>query len=178
MNREDRAAVPDSRGTYALMLRCGRARSVIVGSLGVLPLLPGVYLYVGSAFGPGGLRARLSRHAACGKIKRWHIDYVRMRMSLVGAWFSTAPQHLEHDWAERVLVLPGATNPMPRFGASDCSCASHFVRFSDYGSSHPSIAAALTDVAPDLGYLEAGLLRGLARRGCVSDNGKGLRERY
>jgi Uri superfamily endonuclease len=38
-------------------------------------ILPaGRYLYCGSAKGPGGLKARLSRHMRRGKSVRWHID--------------------------------------------------------------------------------------------------------
>ncbi|BEP16744.1 GIY-YIG nuclease family protein [Pyrofollis japonicus] len=48
-----------------------------------LCLGPGLYVYIGSACGPGGLGARLRRHL-CGKRKKmhWHIDRL---LSLPGA---------------------------------------------------------------------------------------------
>ena len=38
-------------------------QEVPIGKLGVLHMLPGIYVYVGSALGPGGLAARIERHA-------------------------------------------------------------------------------------------------------------------
>ncbi len=49
----------DAKGTYVLVMRLGRLRRVRVGRLGVQEFPAGLYLYVGSAFGPGGLRARI-----------------------------------------------------------------------------------------------------------------------
>lgn len=153
-------------GTYALMLRNRRAQTVQVGALGAMRIVPGVYVYVGSAFGPGGLRGRLSRHVATNKIERWHIDYLRPRTSLACAWFSTSEHHLEHDWARRISSLRAATAPLPRFGASDCRCHSHLFHFSDVDSSDASIGCALAVTAGEsLGRLDGRQLRGLAKRG-------------
>jgi Uri superfamily endonuclease len=158
--------VPDSKGTYALLLRCTRPSRVAVGSLGNVNFAPGLYLYLGSAFGPGGLRARLARHAARHKVKRWHIDYIRPRMSLANAWFSTSALRLEHTWAAAALALAfakGAT-PLARFGASDCKCPSHLVFFPDCDSSRHSIAQTLVvGTAETFSYVDAGALRVLAR---------------
>ena len=41
-------------GTYALVLASQKTGPVRIGRLGTLELQPGVYIYVGSAFGPGG----------------------------------------------------------------------------------------------------------------------------
>lgn len=46
-------------GTYALILRSDSAARVRIGHLGVLAATRGYYVYIGSAFGPGGLAARL-----------------------------------------------------------------------------------------------------------------------
>lgn len=147
------------------MMRCRRAGAVVVGSLGIMRIDLGAYLYLGSAFGPGGLRARLSRHAVRCKIERWHIDYLRPRMSLSCAWFSTSSVNLEHQWAARAIALPTATVPLPRFGASDCRCRSHLVRFPDPDSSRRSIRDTLSGTSVDsFGQLEAAQLRRLARR--------------
>jgi Uri superfamily endonuclease len=125
---------------------------------------PGLYLYLGSAFGPGGLRARLARHAARQKVKRWHIDYVRPRMSLANAWFSTSTLRLEHTWAAATLALANGATPQPRFGASDCRCKSHLVFFPDCDSSSHSIAQSLVvGTAETLSYVDAAALRALAR---------------
>jgi Uri superfamily endonuclease len=154
-----------SLGTYALVLRNRQAGSICVGAFGIMRVDPGIYVYVGSAFGPGGLRARLSRHASRRKVKRWHIDYLRPRTSLVGAWFSTASNQLEHDWAVRIGALPTVTIPLLRFGASDCSCDSHLFLFPDSDASGKSIRYAVTEMSGNaFGELGASALRRLARR--------------
>ena len=129
------------------MLRCRRAGAVVVGSLGSMSIEPAVYLYVGSAFGPGGLAARLTRHVSRRKAQRWHIDYLRPRTSLVCAWFSPSPAHLEHDWAARALALRTAWIPLPRFGASDCRSPGHLIRFPDSDASRRSIGETQTEPA-------------------------------
>jgi hypothetical protein len=49
-------------GTYILILRSELNASVEIGAWGQLAIVSGYYAYVGSALGPGGLLARLSRH--------------------------------------------------------------------------------------------------------------------
>ncbi len=62
------------RGLYLLLLELGRSIDPVIAGQRLV-LGPGIYVYVGSACGPGGLRARLSRHL-CGRRRRlhWHID--------------------------------------------------------------------------------------------------------
>jgi Uri superfamily endonuclease len=61
-------------GTYALILACRRTGAVRVGRLGTMQLQPGAYAYVGSAFGTGGLEARLRHHLLPASQPDWHID--------------------------------------------------------------------------------------------------------
>ncbi len=98
--------------------------TIDIGRRGALPLEPGHYVYVGSAFGPGGLAARIRRHLRTEKSLRWHIDYLRARTVFKGAWFSTDTRRLEHRWAGILAGMRGM-RPVPRFGASDCGCATH-----------------------------------------------------
>lgn len=115
--------LPNTPGTYALVFRNHTQRRIPVGALGEVVLMRGYYIYVGSAFGPGGLRARVGRHARIEKTKHWHIDYLRPHLSLIEAWYTSDPEKLEHRWAgllERELSVA-----WPRFGASDCRCPAH-----------------------------------------------------
>ena len=116
-------------GTYVIWLQLGSERQIQVGRLGKVILKPGYYAYVGSAFGPGGVHARLGRHFKTHKKKRWHIDYLRAVCSVREAWVSYDKQRLEHRWADRLMGLKGAWLPAARFGASDCSCAAHLIGF-------------------------------------------------
>jgi hypothetical protein len=46
------------RGTYALVLSLDSATTLRVGRRGAYRIEPGFYVYVGTAFGPGGVKAR------------------------------------------------------------------------------------------------------------------------
>ena len=75
--------------------------------------------YVGSAFGAGGLRARLGHHLAATAEPHWHIDYLLQVANPVEVWYTTADRKLEHHWAEFLEATPHFRAPIPRFGASD-----------------------------------------------------------
>jgi Uri superfamily endonuclease len=120
---------PSAPGTYALLLTCRSHASISVGSLGFLHLQPGFYVYAGSAFGPGGLAARLRHHVGITRRPHWHVDSLRAHAELAAVWFTTAPRRKEHTWARSIGRLPGAQTPFPGFGASDCDCATHLFWF-------------------------------------------------
>jgi len=112
-------------GTYVIVLRADDTRQLTVGRAGTLTIKPGYYLYVGSAFGPGGLRARVGRHLAGSGTCRWHIDYLRAATEAVEAWVLTGDEKMEHRWAAMLADASGVETPMPGFGASDCRCRTH-----------------------------------------------------
>lgn len=111
------------KGTYALIMSCRKTVRPTVGKLGSVKLRPGFYIYVGSAFGPGGIRARVSRHYRRRKKLHWHIDYIRRHTALIEAWHATSTINREHDWASALATQFESGHH--RFGASDCKCASH-----------------------------------------------------
>jgi Uri superfamily endonuclease len=125
----DAKRLPSLSGTYSLLLISHAEKDLQVGSLGRMKLLPGFYLYVGSAFGPGGLRARVTRHVGVEKKLRWHIDYLRAVTELAGVWHTQDPKRQECNWAEALATMTAATVPFPGFGASDCTCCSHLLFF-------------------------------------------------
>jgi len=117
-------------GTYILLLQnhataspLGKVR-VQVGRWREIEFEAGYYLYVGSAFGPGGVRARVLRHCRSEKPLRWHIDFLRAVASPLGAWYTHDPIPREHAWAEVLRGMDGLS-PMRGFGCSDCKCESH-----------------------------------------------------
>lgn len=118
----------DSRpGTYALLLNAPAPATLQVGKLGVLSLQPGCYLYIGSAFGPGGVRARVGHHTRPSPRPHWHIDYVHSHTALTEVWYTYDTMRREHQWAQMLLSLPQISVPLAGFGASDCTCASHLL---------------------------------------------------
>jgi Uri superfamily endonuclease len=118
--------------------------SVIVGKLGTLAIQTGYWVYVGSAFGPGGLNARVSRHLKTAKIKHWHIDYLRAAAQIDAVWYTLGLPSVEHAWAGAFLALPGAQVPLKRFGASDCDCPAHLI-FYDTAPSYEDFSSVVKD---------------------------------
>ena len=111
-------------GTCALILRSDTDSEITIGLWGSLRLSPGYYVYVGSAFGPGGVRARVARHFRRAKRNRWHIDYLRAAVEVECAWCSYEPRRLEHQWAQALERLEDVSC-IAGFGSSDCSCSGH-----------------------------------------------------
>jgi Uri superfamily endonuclease len=128
-------------GTYALIMAAAHPGEIQVGALGTLQVCSGWYIYVGSAFGPGGLGARIGRHLkgqgepvtasaaplAQAKKLHWHIDYLLQVVELRKLWYTTDPARREHAWAGILAGKPGAVLPMQGFGSSDCHCISHLI---------------------------------------------------
>ncbi len=122
-------ALPDAAGAYALVIEL--ASPVAIDRPRRAVLSAGVYVYAGSARGPGGIRARVARHLRRVKPERWHVDRL-----------TASP-----DAALSVIALPGgeecgivaalvrhahATVPVPGFGSSDCrSCPAHLLAIAD-----------------------------------------------
>jgi len=112
-------------GTYALILSSTAKKPVRIGKLGILYLKQGFYVYIGSAFGPGGLKARTSHHLKNSSRPHWHIDYLVPALRLCQIWYTYDPTRREHQWAEVHAGTRGASIPLPGFGSSDCGCRSH-----------------------------------------------------
>lgn len=122
-------------GTYVLLLQSDRSAQISVGKWGEITLKPGFYFYVGSAFGPGGVQARVLRHCRKNKAKHWHIDYLQNHVRPLGAWYSHDAKRLEHHWAQTFLALETAS-AIKDFGCSDCRCESHLF----YSATSPNFA--------------------------------------
>jgi len=118
-----------ARGTYALLIQLRRDATVTVGRLGTFRFPAGYYVYVGSALGPGGLKARLARHRRRQKTLRWHIDYLLAEAEIIGCRVDASGHRLECHWARALLRMPEAQVVAPGLGASDCTCPSHLVHF-------------------------------------------------
>jgi Uri superfamily endonuclease len=125
-------------GTYALVLLSDAIQTLEIGRLGTLTTEPGVYVYTGSAFGPGGVAARVSRHSRRDKPMHWHVDYLRPEVQLLGVWYTYDLQRLECSWSGVLSSMKTASVPLVGFGSSDCKqgCKAHLYFF----PSRPSLA--------------------------------------
>lgn len=87
----------------------------------------------GSAYGPGGLRARLGRHLRGIAKPHWHIDVLRAVAQVEGfCYLPGLPgtgMPVECHWSQALAMLPGVFQPAPGFSASDChaGCRAHLV---------------------------------------------------
>lgn len=120
----DKNLLPASSGAYALLLPLRRRLKAWPGSGPILT--PGLYLYAGSANGPGGIRARVLRHARRKKPRHWHVD--RLTGNARVAAIAALAGGNECAIVEAVSALPQTTVPVPGFGSSDCrTCQSHLL---------------------------------------------------
>lgn len=120
------AQLPSEPGAYALLIEMQTAVTVVLRGVSVR-MPPGRYLYCGSAFGYGGIRARVARHLRRRKPAHWHVDQLtrRGRVQAVLA----APYGNECALFAHFSILDGWEVPAPGFGASDCrTCPAHLLR--------------------------------------------------
>ena len=125
--------LPATTGSYVLLLTIDAPAVLDMPRLGKVQLDAGQYAYVGSAHGPGGLRARVGRHLRVDKPLHWHIDYLTAAIRVVHVVALASAARLECTWAKRLLALNGASVPVPGFGSSDCRnrCPAHLIRLPD-----------------------------------------------
>jgi Uri superfamily endonuclease len=117
------ADVPPLAGAYVLSIQLDGPIKVRIAGRVATTVPEGLYLYCGSARGPGGLHARLRRHMRRHKTLRWHIDQITSRGRVLGAW--VAPGGNECELVGRLSRL---RTPIPGFGSSDCArCRSHLL---------------------------------------------------
>lgn len=123
---DDCTRLPSNAGSYGLLIGISQPVQVDVHRLGC-PVLPaGLYLYCGSAKGPGGIRSRVTRHLKPDKSLRWHVDHLTKNADEIAGFPLTGAG--ECDLLERALRIPGATVPVSGFGSSDCRrCPGHLV---------------------------------------------------
>ena len=132
MVKDINLSIPSAPGCYALQLHLGNPQSLQVGRLGEYKFPTGDYIYLGSALGPGGLKARLGRHLRGDGRLHWHIDWLRTISVVSGYYFLETELSLECHWSRALMTYLGVNVPVPRFGASDCrtsegSCSAHLV---------------------------------------------------
>lgn len=144
---EASARLPPAPGDYLLVWwLTGSQPPVHVGRLGAIRFAPGTWAYAGSAHGPGGLRARLSRHLTPDKPLHWHVDHVAAALAPPSVIAIPGPgkrsgrpvpagghmRRLECDIVRCLLRTVGFLSPIAGFGSSDCrdGCPAHLLHTS------------------------------------------------
>ncbi len=110
------------QGYYVLILEVSEGLVIDTRGGRRFSLDPGLYVYVGSARGPGGLLARIKRHLRRNKKLFWHIDYLTTRESVrIMAVYSLVDMVDPRRDYESLLSarLTKLLEPVEGFGASD-----------------------------------------------------------
>jgi Uri superfamily endonuclease len=124
--------LPREAGAYVLLINLGGPLSLDMPAFRGKSLAPGLYGYCGSAFGPGGIRARVSRHLRGDKPMRWHVDRLTVAGRVEQAGIRIGGR--ECDLAGELLAR-GCMAVLPGFGSSDCrGCPAHLLRMPEYNS--------------------------------------------
>lgn len=115
------------KGAYLLQIELDEALTFALRGQQV-ELPAGIYVYAGSANGPGGIAARVARHMRRAKKPHWHVDALTLTASNITA--RAFPNGSECALVER-LIAAGHEVALPGFGSSDCrSCPAHLLRLS------------------------------------------------
>jgi Uri superfamily endonuclease len=93
--------------------------------LGEINFQAGLYAYVGSA--QNNLELRVKRHLKKEKRLFWHIDYLlnNPASEVTEVYYLEGDKMCECQIAQ---LLSQHSEPVPRFGCSDCNCISHLFR--------------------------------------------------
>ncbi len=114
------------KGAYVLLVLLDKALPVGAGRQKTGHLSPGIHAYVGSAYGPGGLAARIRRHFRADKKVHWHIDRLTLEASGLAAFIV---EHGDECQLARALLETGCAEvTLEGFGSTDClTCSSHLM---------------------------------------------------
>lgn len=117
--------LPQGVGAYILLIHLKTSLILDLPRLPSDSVDPGWYAYAGSAYGPGGLKARLARHERKKKRLHWHIDRLTVH---------ARPHAIPIvDGNECVIVSALLASKrfhvsIPGFGNTDCrKCRSHLL---------------------------------------------------
>lgn len=120
-----------TQGVYVLILRLTNDVVIDVASLGRLSISKGVYGYIGSAKGFGGIEARVKHHMARPK-KRiwWHIDYLTSRsdVDILCVIYAKTLDVYEEDLVSNLSIDSCWSIAVARFGSTDKRSKSHLFR--------------------------------------------------
>ena len=140
-------------GAYLLVIELGAPLDLTLPRFRGRRLPSGCYLYCGSAYGPGGIAARVGRHERADKACRWHVD----RLTAAGHVVAS----LAFPWGNECELVAhlrrlGASVPIRGFGSSDCRrCPAHLLAADESFSSgsgrelldHIVVKAGISDAA-------------------------------
>ena len=116
-------------GTYVVVFRANKSGILRLGSLGTFWMPAGYLLYVGSAFGQGGVASRTDRHLGGTGPLKWNVDYLRGFAKPTELWWTHHHIKVECVWSMALARMPECCCPAPTAGSNDCvRCPTHLYR--------------------------------------------------
>jgi Uri superfamily endonuclease len=152
--------IPEIGGTYILIMNVVDDLYVKIGCLGRHELKKGIYIYVGSARGPGGLKARIYRHLKLNKKVRWHIDYltVNPKVKIKAIFYLESRALLETVIAKKLFNDDFFEGVVKGFGCTDKrSSYTHLYKLKST-SSIEELIRKLMRITEDTCYEERGFI--------------------
>lgn len=119
------------RGLYVLVLEVKSDICLCVGRIGFVCFSRGVYGYVGSAKGAGGVGARVRRHLAKDKERLWwHIDYLTSRRDVEALYvvYAETLEVVEDMLASEIEKSGCWIGALRGFGSTDRGSRTHLFR--------------------------------------------------
>ena len=130
--------IPNLSGIYSLVLFLQCKTVLSIGALGSQIFPKGYYVYTGSAFNTGGLKARIKHHINKNNPNTrsfWHIDFflTHQNSKVIGVVAMQTDKKMECKINSYIKDEKEARVLVPGFGSSDCkkNCKSHLLFFSD-----------------------------------------------
>ncbi|CAG1771225.1 hypothetical protein BAC3_01637 [uncultured bacterium] len=122
-NTETISYLPAEKGSYLLLMKLSEVQSLQIPHLKDYVFTEGYYIYIGSALGPGGIRARVGRHIRKEKKIHWHIDHLTTVADLYSTVLILSPSRLETLLTG--FLMKTDLTPVPGFGCGDSEDYSH-----------------------------------------------------
>jgi len=112
--------LPREPGVYIIIIRVGRDISITTRGGKRFTIPSGMYLYIGSAMGKGGIYRRVARHINKPSSLFWHIDYLLHQPSteILGILYKTHEDREDYE-ARLALAFKEIFTGIPGFGCSD-----------------------------------------------------------
>lgn len=122
--------LPASQGAYALLCHLA-APLTFPWRKQAAHLDIGWYVYAGSAYGAGGIKARVGHHLRRGKRPHWHIDHLTNQAAAIKVIARIGGS--ECEIVGRLIGSGQFHAPIAGFGSSDCRhCPAHLLRYSGW----------------------------------------------
>ena len=113
------------KGSYFLVIKLEEEKTIRTKGK-TFELLPGYYVYVGSAM--NSLEKRVRRHFSQEKKLHWHIDYLLKEARLLRAYLIPSKERLEETLSVEVSKHG---KPVPGFGAGDVKVNTNLYHFNE-----------------------------------------------